>query len=208
MSLDGLRTTAGVEASTSGVTLRRASTGPGPFEETTDAALALALQPAFVRLAADYTLTSQTGAQQLFNVPAGGALTLAANSLYFFESLLLLTTMSATSGNALIDLLGAGTATLASQLWSVVGLDATTQTTAAALSGSAFTAAAAADVVVAATGTGLHLHLRGSLTTSTGGTLIPSIGLTTAAAAVVKAGSYFRIYRAGASDATSFGAWA
>jgi hypothetical protein len=46
------------------------------------------------------------------------------------------------------------------------------------------------------------------LTCSVAGTLIPSIGLTDAAAAVVKAGSFFRIYRAGAASATSFGAWA
>jgi hypothetical protein len=86
--------------------------------------------------------------------------------------------MSATSGNALIDLLGAGTATLASQLWTVVGLDATTQTTAAALSGGLFAAAAAGNVVVASTGTAMSARLNGMLTTSAGGTLIPSIGLT------------------------------
>jgi hypothetical protein len=207
MSVEGLRSL-GVEASASGVTLRRNSTGAGAFEETSDANMALALQPAFVRLAADYTLTSQTAAQKLFNVPSTGAFTLAANSLYFFDALLSLDTMDATSGNALIDLLGAGTATLATQLWTVVGLDATTQTTAAALSGGLFAAAAAGNVVVAATGTALSLRLNGMLTCSVAGTMIPSIGLTDAAAAKVKAGSFFRIYRAGAASATSFGAWA
>jgi hypothetical protein len=65
-----------------------ASTGAGAFEETSDANMALALQPAFVRLASDYTLTSQTAVQALFNVPSSGAFTLAANSLYFFDALL------------------------------------------------------------------------------------------------------------------------
>lgn len=198
----------GVEASQSGITIGRASTGAGALEERTDASLALALQPSFIRLAADYTLTSVGTAQQLFNVPAAGAITLAANSLYFFEMLVSVASMDATSGNAFLDLLGAGTATLSDQLWSVVGLDATTQTTAAALSGGLFAATPAANVVVAGTGTAAHFRASGMLACSAAGTLIPSIGLTTAATAVVKKNSYFRIERAGAASATSFGAWA
>jgi hypothetical protein len=50
-------------------------------------------------------------------------------------------------------------------------------------------------------------HMVGMFRISTGGTLIPSIGLRTAAAAVAKAGSWFRIERVGESSETYVGAW-
>jgi len=162
----------------------------------------------FVRLTSGYTLTSTTNSQKAFNLPANGALTLPANTAYFFECLLSIDTMSATSGNMGFDLLGAGTATISNQSWFLHGLDATTQSTAAAVSGVASEAARTGDTVVAATGTAVHAFVRGNFSISTGGSIIPSVKLTTAAAAVVRAGSYFKVERIGLDTVTTVGNWA
>lgn len=159
----------------------------------------------FLRLVAAYTLTSTTNSQKAFNVPSAGALTIPANTAYFFECMLLIDTMSATSGNFGFDILGAGTATISNQNWFGHGLDATTQATPAAISGSANVAALAADMLVAATGTAAHVYIRGTFSVTTGGTIIPSVKLTTAAAAVVKVGSFFKVERIGLDTVTSAG---
>ena len=161
----------------------------------------------FLRMRSGYTLTSNTNSQKVFNLPSNGALTLPANSSYFFECFLSIDTMSATSGNMGFDILGAGTATIAAQSWFVHGLDATTQSTAAALSGIASEAARTGDIVVAGTGTAVHIFIRGTFEISTGGTIIPSVKLTTANAAVVRAGSYFRTERVGLDTTTTVGPW-
>lgn len=159
------------------------------------------------RLLAAYTLASSTSLQKLLNVPANGALTLPANTAYLFECLLLIDTMSATSGNLGFSLIGAGTATISNQLWTAHGLDATTQTTPGALGGTANAAALTTDIVVAATGTALHVLIKGNFSISTGGTIIPSVQLTTANAAVVKVGTYFRADRVGLDTMTTQGPW-
>ena len=162
----------------------------------------------FVALTADYTLTSTTSSQKIFNQPSNGSLTVTASTRYFFDMLLYLTTMSATSGNALINILGAGTATLTSALWTAFGGDTTTPLTPAATTGALVaSSSSAASIVTAATGTGLYLAARGTFRVNTGGTLIPSLSLVTAAAAVVKADSYFNCWPASAAATTTMGAW-
>lgn len=160
------------------------------------------------RLTATYTLASSASLQKAFNVPANGALTLPANTAYFFECMLLVDTMSATSGNFGFSIIGAGTATISNQNWFAHGLDATTQTTPGAVGGTSNVAALTTDVVVAATGTAVHVYIRGTFSITTGGTIIPSIQLTTAAAAVVKIGSFFRVERIGLDTVTTQGPWA
>lgn len=163
--------------------------------------------PIMAVLGADYTLTSTTAAQKLFNVSANGAVAITPG-LYWMELDAQITGMSGTSGNGAFSF--AGTAVLANpRLLHSYGLDATTQTTAAALGGAfvqggtAFTT----NTVTAATGTAVGLAVRGIFACTTGGTLIPSIALTTAAAAVVKAGSCFTLERMGAATDTSRGSW-
>ena len=160
-------------------------------------------------LSAAYTLTSTTNSQALFNIPTNGALTVPAATAYLFEGLISLSSMSATSGNFGLDILGAGTATLTSIAWAVHGLDATTQTTAAAVSG-AFSAISAqtADILVASTGTAAHFLLKGLVRVNAAGTLIPSIKLTTAAAAVVGVNSYIDFTPIGIGAVTTVGPWA
>lgn len=157
-------------------------------------------------LQADYTLTSTTAAQKLFDWSANGALTLASG-IYRVRCLIRVTDMSATSGNAQFDLLGAGTATLDRVLWQALGIDNTTPTNAATRTGSAsITPAGGAQLVAAAVGTAMIAEISGIFDVTVGGTLIPSIALANAAAAVVKAGSHFVVERIGDSgDAASAG---
>jgi len=78
----------------------------------------------FGQLDANYTLTSTTAAQKLFNWSTNGALSLATGK-YRFLTQLYLTDMSATSGNGQFEILGAGTATLSDIIYSVNGFDDT-----------------------------------------------------------------------------------
>ncbi len=160
-------------------------------------------------LASTYTLTSSTSSQQLFNVPAGGTLALPAAMAYFFECFFSLSSMSATSGNMGFDILGAGSATLTSSAWMAWGLDATTQTTAATIGGSfSATNAATGDIITATTGTAVSAYVKGVFRIANAGTIIPSVKLTTGAAAVVGANSYFRCWPAGIGAVASVGPWA
>jgi hypothetical protein len=161
-----------------------------------DASGVIGLVPWYAQLNADYTLTSSTTAQKLFNVGSGsgGALTIGTG-YYNFECMLYLTGMSATSGNAAFGILGAGSATLANIGYMVIGNESSAPTTTvAAMSGgvSVTSLSPAASMVTAGTATGGVYRIGGRFNVTASGTIIPSITLVTAAAAVVKAGSYFQ----------------
>jgi hypothetical protein len=162
----------------------------------------------FCRLNADYTLTSQTAAQKLFNASTNGALTLPVG-MYEIEAVITITGMSGTSGNGAFSLLGAGTAVLANQEIAAVGLDATTQVTGAAVGGAVLNQVSAftTNTVTAATGTAMGFTLKGMFDVTTAGTIIPSIALVTAAAAVVKKGSFFKVSKIAAAAAVTLGNW-
>lgn len=57
------------------------------------------------------------------------------------------------------------------------------------------------------TGTGLFSRLSGMFKVTAAGTIIPSVALQTAAAALVKAGSWFRIAKIGENADNAIGAW-
>ena len=161
----------------------------------------------FCLLSADYTLTSTTSAQKLFNTTANGAVTLGTG-LYWFECMFQITGMSATSGNGVFQF--GGTATLANpRLLNSSGLDSTTLSTGAALGGAfvqggtAFTT----NTVTAATGTAVGILVTGIFAVTASGTLRPQFALTTAAAAVVKAGSFIVINKLGGPTDTNRGSW-
>lgn len=164
---------------------------------------------AITYLNASYTLTSTTAAQKLFNTTTNGTLTISQTGLYEFEGIFSITSMSATSGNAGIDIKGAGTATVSGCQLYVCGLDSTTPGTAAAFSGIVFagTGTTGAAIVLASTGTAMGFMVRGMMKVTATGTIIPSIALTTAAAAVVGAGSWFRIKQVAPNAVYSVGAW-
>lgn len=158
-------------------------------------------------LASDYVLTSSTSAQKLFNWTSNGALALDAG-IYLFQCTVYITDMSATSGNGSFGLLGAGTATLARILQHSHGLDSSTPLLPSPNSGSGNVSGAwGGGTVTGGTGTGLILTVQGSFDVTVAGTIIPSFALTTAAAAIVKAGSFFRCLRIGATGVQEKGAW-
>jgi hypothetical protein len=162
---------------------------------------------AFGQLTSNYTLTSQTAAQKLFNWSTNGAVTLATGR-YYFRCQIYLLSMSATSGNGAFQLLGAGTATLANILYQASGLDNTTPLVVGARGGSAaITQNSPASIVTAGTGTGMVADITGHFNVTVTGTLIPSIALVTAAAAVVQAGSWFACWRLADTGSNTVGTW-
>ena len=159
----------------------------------------------YLRAASDQTLTSTTNAQNIFDSPANGTITLETG-VYLFEMMAIITGMSATSGNG--QILFAGTGTFGDWMWRIQGLDNSTPSTISAdLSAYFQTGASAASAVTAAAGTALRLYAQGSFECSVAGTLIPQIDLVTAAAATVEAGSWFSCMRVGAASMTSVGQW-
>lgn len=161
-----------------------------------------------IRAAATRTFTSNTSQQAIFDSPANGTLTLETGT-YLFEGLIAMTSMSATSGNGKFSLIGAGTATLGSILWQAYGQDAPAGNTGAAIGGSWHVVATqvAANIVTAATNTATCFLVKGTFEVTGAGTLIPSFAQTTAAAAVVSIGSYFKCNRIGGTSLTSIGQW-
>jgi hypothetical protein len=176
-------------------------------------ALGLALgtdipDPAYIRQDADYTLTSTTSAQQLFNTTTNGRFTIGTG-VYRVRGMIYLTGMSATSGNADFNLLGAGTATLAGQMIEILSRDGAVNSAglAAAISAIVGQNNLGADMASASTATTLYALVQGMFKVTVAGTIIPSIALTTAAAATVKSNSFFEIIKVGALGTNSKGAW-
>jgi len=157
---------------------------------------------------ADYTLSSVTTEQKLFNQTTNGALSLPTG-FYRFACWFYLTTMSATSGNAAFDPIGGGTAVCSDFAYDSYGLDNNTQPNAVlAISGiGSVTQQSSVNVVLAGTGTGMRVRLQGVFRIDTAGTIIPSITLVTAAAAVCKAGSNFIIEKIGEVGENTVGDW-
>lgn len=160
-----------------------------------------------IRAAATRTFTSNTSQQAIFASPNNGALTLPVG-VYEFSAVVSMDTMDATSGNGKFSLIGAGTATLSNILWVGWGLDSAVDT-AGTISGVAEVVATqtATNLVTASTATVLTFMARGTFEVTAAGTVIPSFAQTTAAAAVVKVGSYFRCTLIGDTGAVSYGPW-
>lgn len=162
----------------------------------------------WMMLGANYTLTSTTATQKLFNATTNGALTLDPG-VYEYGLCAYILGMSATSGNLTFNLLGAGTATLgAGSLGFVSGQDGFA-TAAGSQSGGVFTGNVSnTPAVVASTAGSFGAVIRGVFKITASGTIIPSVALQTAAAAVVQAGTHIVIKRrATLSTDTYHGAW-
>ena len=116
--------------------------------------------------------------------------------------------MNATSNNCRFSILGGGGAAIASVAYASWGIDSTTPTTPGAWGGS-FSAndETTGQMVTGATGTGLVAFVKGVLRITTGGTIIPSVALANANAAVVGINSYFRIWPVGNGTVTTVGNW-
>ena len=159
-----------------------------------------------IRANATRTFTSNTLAQTIFTSPTNGRITLEAG-LYRVGGLLNFTGMSATSGNLLLNLLGAGTATIGSWLWHAWGVDAAAATAAAEGGEANVTSSSPASVVVAGTGVVLTVSIDGTFAITVAGTMIPSITMVTASASVLSVGSFLTFERIGSTGMVSVGQW-
>jgi hypothetical protein len=152
------------------------------------------------------TLTSTTNVQAIFGGTVSSSINLKGSTTYFFECLLHLTNMSATSGNCGFSIIGAGTATFNSSNFHVIGFDVSTLTSGAAGSGTfAATSSNSGNILSAGTGTSMAAMIKGVMRVNAAGTIIPSINLTTANAATVNANTYFRCYPIGDNGVTAPG---
>lgn len=159
-----------------------------------------------IRADATRTFTSNTTSQAIFTNPTNGRITLDTGT-YLFEGVLNFTSMSATSGNLLFNVLGAGTATCGSFLYHVVGVDGNTATAATQTGSTAVTSSTPASALTAGTGAAATLNIRGSFEVTAAGTMIPSITMVTAAASVLAIGSYLNFTRYGDNSLVSVGPW-
>jgi len=157
---------------------------------------------------ADYALSNVATEQKMFNQSTNGTLTLPTG-FYRFKTFFFITGMSATSGSAGFDPIGAGTAVCADFAYDSYGLDNSTQPNAVlAISGvGSVTQQSGANVVLAGTGTGMRASIQGVFRIDTAGTIIPSITLVTASAASMKAGSHFIIEKIGEASENTVGNW-
>ena len=160
-----------------------------------------------IRAYSTRTFTSNTSQQAIFNSPSNGTLTLETG-VYLFEGLVSMDSMSATTGNGKFSLNSGGTATVASILYQIYGQDVALNT-AGTTSGIAMTSAtvSAANNSTASTATVYTFLVKGTFEVTGAGTIIPSFAQTTAAAAVVKVGSYFMCHRVGSTSMASVGKW-
>lgn len=160
-----------------------------------------------IRADSTRTFTSNTSQQAIFNSPTNGTLTLETGA-YLFEALISMDTMSATSGNGKFSLNSGGTATLGSILYILGGMDAALDTL-TAWSGVTETTATqvATNHSTANAATVTTFFVKGTFEVTGAGTIIPSYAQTTAAAAVVKIGSYFSCSRIGSTSMTNVGQW-
>lgn len=160
----------------------------------------------FIRADATRTFTSNTSSQAIFTSPTNGRLTLETG-LYRVQGVLQFGSMSATSGNLLVNLLGAGTATVGAWLWRADGVDGATGTAGTTTGSTMITSTSPASICTAGTGSALTLKIDGTLEVTGAGTLIPSVTMVTAAAMVLAIGSFLMFERMGSTSAVSVGQW-
>lgn len=154
-------------------------------------------------LQSPYTLTSQTAAQRLFNISTNGALTLTTGT-YGFDCFFSLSSMSASSGS--FGFAFGGTSTLTQYWWATAQKGTATLATATATQ-TTYNIAANTALATASTNTVGYAQISGIIDITVAGTLIPQVSLGVAAAAVVGAGSYFRLRPIGSTIVTSVGNW-
>jgi hypothetical protein len=139
-------------------------------------------------LTSTYTLTSQTGAQKLFNTSTNGAVTLPIGN-YQFECFFSLSSMNAGSGQFGFALGGTATFT---QSWYAEAQKSTSNNSPAAPFVT-WNTSANTGLTTANVNTLGFAFIRGYINITVGGTVIPQVSLTLANAAVVGVGSYFKI---------------
>jgi hypothetical protein len=152
------------------------------------------------------TLTSQTGVQPIFDGgggPTNGQVTLPIGT-YQFECMYAMTGMSTTSGSFGFSLGGGATKTFS---YISTSSKASNTITTAQVTNQTFSTAANTALQTATTNsTGMAL-IKGTIRVTVAGTIIPQVSLTVASAAVVQAGSYFKVSPVGNATVATVGNW-
>lgn len=161
----------------------------------------------YMRQNSQYTLLSQTAAQPLFNGTPNGRITLPVG-VYKISGQIYLTSMSTTSGNASFSMVS-GTGTATNYLMHCWGVDTSPISGISNQNGSGATTNAfpSPNMVAATAAARMIVTLTGSFEVTVAGTFIPSIALTTAAAAVSDIGTMVEIECIGVTGTPYAGNW-
>jgi hypothetical protein len=141
-------------------------------------------------------LANTTALQKMFDVTTNGAMILNVG-LYIFDLFFQVVNMATSTGNALISMKGAGTANIIVPLTHAVGIDGAVDTLAPQTGKHFNDFANTGNLVTSTTNTTMFARVHGTFYNATeGGTIIPSIGLTTATSgANISAISYCMVRR-------------
>jgi hypothetical protein len=138
-----------------------------------------------------YTSANQIAAQKIFNTSTNGAVTLAIGN-YQFECFFSLSAMSASAGSFGFALVGGTGPATFTQSWYAEAQKSTSNATPAAPFVT-YNTAANVLLTTANVNTIGYAFIRGYINVTVAGTIIPSFSQTTAAAAIVGIGSYFKV---------------
>lgn len=150
-----------------------------------------------------YTLTSTTSAQKLFNTSTNGAITLPTG-IFEFECYHYLTNLSSTSGTISFGLV-VGTATFTT--FFTVNLTRSLVGSTSTLISQSFNATGVTASGSSGTATGATVFVKGTIRVTVAGTIIPSVAMSQASAAVVNSGSYFKVTQIANTSNQTIGNW-
>lgn len=158
----------------------------------------------FIRLTSAYTIPTQgPGLRAMFNSPAGGTVTVQSSTLYGFECVGSLTSLSATSGTFSFGFLGTASTP---RIRYIAQANKGAVTPVASLLTNVTSTASTAIVSASLIATG-QFTAQGIITVDTGGTLIPGIGNSIESNPIIGVDSYFRIWSMGTDTVQSVGRW-
>lgn len=150
----------------------------------------------FIAASTGNTLASGTALRPMFTTPANGALPVEANSLYSFECVFAAT---GASGSNIVQFGLGGTATITNIGYSAVFTRAAGYSSVVTQYTTYNNVATAANLNSSSTGGANQGILKGTFTTGSAGTIVPSIGFAISASVTIEAGSIFSMERLGDS---------
>ncbi len=159
----------------------------------------------FISQVSDYTTTSQTAAQKIFNTTTNGAFNTVANTTYTLDCWITATGISSSSGTWSFGLGGTAVVTSANLRLESNRVAVNTISTASSIQYTTSVSATAG--TAASTTTAGYFRITGMIRATTAGTLIPQTSVSVASAVVIKAGSYCSFNVLGSNAVTSVGNW-
>jgi hypothetical protein len=159
-----------------------------------------------ITLTAAYTTANNTTFKKMFDTPTNGTLTAVGNTTYFFECCFSLSGLATNATTNAVNFGFLGTATYTRvRYWALAVKAAVTPTGVFITLGTAATATALTNAT--STPATFQARIRGKIVIGTTGTIIPAFSTQRAAAAIVGADSYCKIWEAGSNTLQSIGNW-